>query len=188
MEHLCAIADGGVVPEAGEREVVFCMDEFEPLDLMPHPGRQWAEPGGKHRGPDREPRRRRATYNRYGGVRHLFAALDLTRDRLYGHVKPVVEIAFPRPSASAKSSAPSTPDQPPLIEDALGKQMLALLIQLDAACTAADQFAGAVAGGGPVTPRPESRSMPAIQEPLTGARASQPVPPSAAMASTTCLS
>ncbi|SCE01688.1 hypothetical protein GA0115245_134114 [Streptomyces sp. di188] len=45
---------------------------------MPHPGRQWAERGGKHSSPDREPRRRRrATYNRRGGVRHLFAALDL---------------------------------------------------------------------------------------------------------------
>ncbi|MFD7336789.1 helix-turn-helix domain-containing protein [Streptomyces violascens] len=65
------------------------MDEFGPLNLMPHPGRQWAEHGGKHKNPDREPRRRRrATYNRYGGVRHLFAALDLTRDKLYGHIKP----------------------------------------------------------------------------------------------------
>lgn len=44
MEHLCAIADGEVVPEAGEREVVLCMDEFGPLNLMPHAGRQWAEP------------------------------------------------------------------------------------------------------------------------------------------------
>lgn len=34
--------------------------------------------------------------------------------------------------------------QPPLVEDALGKQMLALLIQLDAACTAADDLAEAV--------------------------------------------
>jgi transposase len=29
----------------------------------------------------------RATYNRTGGVRHLFAAHDLGRDRLYGHIK-----------------------------------------------------------------------------------------------------
>jgi transposase len=34
--------------------------------------------------------------------------------------------------------------QPALVEDALGKQMLALLIQLEAACTAADDLAGAV--------------------------------------------
>jgi transposase len=90
VEHLYAIADGEVIPEDGEPEVVFCMDEFGPHDLMPHPGRQWAERGGKHKNPDREPcRRRRATYNRYGGVRHLFAALDLAKDKLYGHIKPV---------------------------------------------------------------------------------------------------
>ncbi|MFF4041165.1 IS630 family transposase [Streptomyces sp. NPDC001816] len=90
VEHLYAIVDGEVIPEDGEPEVVFCMDEFGPLNLMPHPGRQWAERGGKHKDPDREPRRRRrATYNRYGGVRHLFAALDLARDKLYGHIKPI---------------------------------------------------------------------------------------------------
>jgi transposase len=90
VEHLYALADGEVIPEAGEPEVVLCMDEFGPLNLMPHPGRQWAERGGRHKDPDREPRRRRrATYNRYGGVRHLFAALDLSKDKLYGHIKPV---------------------------------------------------------------------------------------------------
>lgn len=35
--------------------------------------------------------------------------------------------------------------QPPLVEQALGKQMLALLMQLEAACTAADDLAEAVA-------------------------------------------
>ncbi|MFI1785141.1 IS630 family transposase [Streptomyces rubiginosohelvolus] len=90
VEHLYAIADGEVIPEDGEPEVVFCMDEFGPLNLMSHPGRQWAERGGKHKDPDREPRRRRrATYNRYGGVRHLFAALDLAKNKLYGHIKPI---------------------------------------------------------------------------------------------------
>ncbi|OKJ52616.1 IS110 family transposase [Streptomyces sp. CB02261] len=34
--------------------------------------------------------------------------------------------------------------QPPLVEDALGKQMLAVLLQLEAACTAADNLAKAV--------------------------------------------
>lgn len=90
VEHLYAIADGEVIPDEGEPEVIFCMDGFGPLNLMPHPGRQWAERGGKNKHPDREPRRRlRATYNRYDGVRHLFAALDLGKDKLYGHVKPV---------------------------------------------------------------------------------------------------
>ena len=30
----------------------------------------------------------RATYHRTGGVRHLFAAYDLDRGKLYGHIKP----------------------------------------------------------------------------------------------------
>ncbi|MBB4930662.1 hypothetical protein F4561_001482 [Lipingzhangella halophila] len=91
FEHLYAIADGEVIPEKGEPEVIFCLDEFGPLNLMPHPGRQWAERGGKHKDPGCEPRprRRRATYNRYGGVRHLFAAPGLAKDTLYGHIKPV---------------------------------------------------------------------------------------------------
>ncbi|UQI45811.1 helix-turn-helix domain-containing protein [Streptomyces sp. HU2014] len=46
VEHLYAIADGEVIPEACEPEVVFCLDEFGPLNLQPHPGRQWAERGG----------------------------------------------------------------------------------------------------------------------------------------------
>lgn len=58
VEHLYAIADGEVIPEKGEPEVIFCMDEFGPLNLQPHPGRQWAELGGKGKDPDREPRPR----------------------------------------------------------------------------------------------------------------------------------
>ncbi len=87
-EHLYAIADGEVIPERGEPEVVFCLDEFEPLNLQPHPGRQWAERGGRHKNPVRAPRpRRRATYTRPHGVRHLFTAYDLPEDQLYGHIK-----------------------------------------------------------------------------------------------------
>lgn len=63
VEHLCAIADGEVVPEDGEPEVIFCMDEFGPLNLQPHVGRQCAERGGRHKDVHRDPRsRRRATY------------------------------------------------------------------------------------------------------------------------------
>ncbi|MEU8769951.1 IS630 family transposase [Streptomyces griseus] len=88
VEHLYAIADGEVIPEEGEPKVVLCLDEFGPLNLQPHPGRQWAERGGRHKDPGREPRpRRRATYTRPHGVRHLFAAYDLAKDQLYGHVK-----------------------------------------------------------------------------------------------------
>lgn len=88
VEQLYAIADGEIVPEPGEPEVIFCVDEFGPLNLQPHPGRQWAERGGRHKDPDREPRpRRRATYTRPHGVRHLFAALDLCSSKMYGHIK-----------------------------------------------------------------------------------------------------
>ncbi|WP_123980524.1 IS630 family transposase [Streptomyces sp. Ag109_O5-1] len=88
VEDLYAIADGEVIPEDGEPEVVFCVDEFGPLNLQPHPGRQWTERGGRHKNQLRQPRpRRRATYTRPHGVRHLFAAYDLGKDQLYGHIK-----------------------------------------------------------------------------------------------------
>ena len=63
------------------------MDEFGPLNLQPHPGKQWA-PAAAGKGAQDAPRRRRrrATYTRPHGVRHLFAGLDLARDKLYGHV------------------------------------------------------------------------------------------------------
>ncbi|MDX3078082.1 IS630 family transposase [Streptomyces sp. MI02-7b] len=88
VEHLYAIADGEVIAEDGEPTVIFCVDEFGPLNLQPHPGRQWAERGGTHKDPERGPRpRRRANYTRLHGVRHLFAAYDLGKDKLYGHIK-----------------------------------------------------------------------------------------------------
>jgi transposase len=89
VEHLYAIADREVIPGAGEPEVIFCMDEFGPLNLQPRPGRHWAAVSGKSKEPGREPRHRiRATYTRTQGVRHLLAAYDLHEDKLYGHIKP----------------------------------------------------------------------------------------------------
>ena len=42
----------------------------------------------RRRHPQPPPRRRlRATYHRTGGVRHLFAALELGSDKMYGHIK-----------------------------------------------------------------------------------------------------
>src|SRR5687768_356548 len=86
--ELYAIADGKVEPGPGDPTVVICMDEFGPLNLQPHPGRQWApttvgkgDPGRPRR------RRRRATYLRPNGIRHLLAGYDLATDRLYGHIK-----------------------------------------------------------------------------------------------------
>ena len=89
VEHLYAIADREVIPERGEPEVIFCVDEFGPLNLQPRPGRQWAAVSGKNKEPGREPRpRMRATYTRTEGVRHLLAAYELGEDKLFGHVKP----------------------------------------------------------------------------------------------------
>ena len=87
--ELYALADGLAASGAGDPCVVFCMDEFGPLNLQPHPGKQWA-PVARGRGDPAAPRRRRrrATYTRPHGVRHLLAALDLGRDRLYGHIYP----------------------------------------------------------------------------------------------------
>ena len=86
--ELYDIADGKAKPQGGDPTVVFCMDEFGPLNLQPHPGRQWA-PVAAGKGDPASPRRRRrrATYKRPHGVRHLLAAYDLGRDRLYGHIK-----------------------------------------------------------------------------------------------------
>jgi len=88
--ELYDIADGKVVAGEGDPGVVFCMDEFGPLNLLPRPGKQWAPAAtrataGAGGGPRR--RRRRATYTRTQGVRHLMAALNLNTDQMYGHVK-----------------------------------------------------------------------------------------------------
>jgi len=89
IEYLYAIADREITPQAGDPEVIFCVDEFGPLNLQPRPGRQWAAVSGKNAEPGRAPRRRiRATYTRTQGVRHLFAAYELGEDKLYGHIKP----------------------------------------------------------------------------------------------------
>jgi transposase len=89
IEQLYAIADGEVIPEDGEPEVIYCVDEFGPLNLQPRQGRQWAAVSGKSKESGRAPRRRmRATYTRTAGVRHLFAAYELGEDKLFGHIKP----------------------------------------------------------------------------------------------------
>ncbi len=71
--ELYELADAG-------KATVICLDEFGPLNLQP-------QPGGKAWAPLKKPRRIRATYTRPHGVRHMLGAYDVTRDRLYGHVK-----------------------------------------------------------------------------------------------------
>jgi hypothetical protein len=65
-------AAAGQIPAGGR---VICVDEFGPLNLQPRPGRGWFPRG--------RPGRRRATYTRTGGVRHMFAALDLASGQLF---------------------------------------------------------------------------------------------------------
>jgi hypothetical protein len=70
--ELYDIADGKTPPGLGDPTVVFCMDEFGPLNLQPHPGKQWAPVAAGKGDPDApRRRRRRATYKRPHGVRHL---------------------------------------------------------------------------------------------------------------------
>ena len=65
-------AAAGQIPDGGR---VICVDEFGPLNLQPRPGRGWFPRG--------RPARRRATYTRTGGVRQMFAALDLASGQLF---------------------------------------------------------------------------------------------------------
>ena len=83
------IADREVIPEPGEPQVIFCVDEFGPLNLQPHPGLAMGR-GRRHEQGTRPqaPAPPRATYRRTAGVRHLFAAYELGEDKLYGHIKP----------------------------------------------------------------------------------------------------
>lgn len=59
---------------AGGRRI--SVDEFGPLNLLPRHGKHYARSGHVDR--------LRATYRRTGGVRHMFGAYDLERDRLMG--------------------------------------------------------------------------------------------------------
>lgn len=60
-------------PKGGRR---ISIDEFGPLNLLPRHGRHYARTGHVDR--------LRATYNRHGGVRHMFGVYDLERDTLVG--------------------------------------------------------------------------------------------------------
>jgi len=84
------IAEGKATPRPGDPAVVFSLDEYGPLNVQPRPGRQCAPVVRRNQqGSTDAPRRRRqrATYTRTQGDRRLFGALDMNRDRLYGHGK-----------------------------------------------------------------------------------------------------
>jgi hypothetical protein len=46
IRHLYGLMDGTDDVLDGDPEVVICVDEFGPLNLQPHPGRQWTTRGG----------------------------------------------------------------------------------------------------------------------------------------------
>jgi transposase len=59
---------------------VVCFDEMGPIQLIPHHGSGWA--------PEQLPERLRATFNKKGGTRYLYGALDVHDDRLIGRLRP----------------------------------------------------------------------------------------------------
>ena len=86
--HLYDIADAKIEPEPGDPVVVICVDEFRMLNLLRHPGKQWAAVGSSRKDPCRGlRRRRRATCTGPHGFRNLPAGYDLADDKLDGHMK-----------------------------------------------------------------------------------------------------
>jgi transposase len=84
-----AIADREVVPEEGEPEVIFCVDEFGPLNLQPRPAgsgprsaaRTLSRAASRGRGcaPPSPAPKACGTY---------FAAYELGENKLFGHIEP----------------------------------------------------------------------------------------------------
>ncbi|MGA8542700.1 MAG: IS630 family transposase [Thermoplasmata archaeon] len=60
--------------------IVVAVDEMGPISLKPYGGRTWARSG--------HPDRVRATYNRFGGVRHLMGMYDYFHRTLRGYLSP----------------------------------------------------------------------------------------------------
>jgi len=59
---------------------VISFDQMGPISLKPIHGAGWAR--------RTRPERLRATYNRKHGIRYIFGALDVHRDRLYARMRP----------------------------------------------------------------------------------------------------
>jgi transposase len=98
IEQLYAVADREITPADGDPEIVFCVDEFGPLNLQPRPGRQWAAISGKGKETGRAPRpRMRATYRWFGQVPHQSS--PPTHDR--SHVPDLTSTVTPLPRHSA---------------------------------------------------------------------------------------
>ena len=100
VERLYAIADREVTPDASGPGVVFCVDEFGPLDLQPRPGRQWAAVSGKVKEPRyAEPRPQMRNPYPHRRVRYLFAVYELGEDSCSG----ISSRARPRPGSGSSA-------------------------------------------------------------------------------------
>jgi DDE superfamily endonuclease len=75
MNRILDLYDRSAAGQIPDRVRVICVDEFGPLNLQPRPGHGWFPTG--------RPAQLRATYRRYGGVRSLLAALDLTSGQMF---------------------------------------------------------------------------------------------------------
>ena len=85
VEHLYAIADREAVPQAGDPEVIFCVDELGPLNLQPRPGGTGRRPAAraKSRAARRGPGCAPPTPAKPGS-----GTCSPGEDKLYGHIKP----------------------------------------------------------------------------------------------------
>jgi hypothetical protein len=79
---------------------VICVDEFDPLNLIPRPGRGWFPRG--------RPARQRATYTRTAGVRHMFGALELASGQMF-YRRPRSRRGAPPTTSSWCSPRPTRP-------------------------------------------------------------------------------
>jgi transposase len=69
---------------------VLSFDQMGPISLKPIQGTGWAK--------RKRPERLRATYNRKHGIRYIFGALDVHRDRLYAPMRPAAPAATCSPT------------------------------------------------------------------------------------------
>ena len=114
--ELYDIADGKAQPKRGDPEVVICFDEFGPLNLQPHPGRQWAERDAKAARPLQGPSAPDAG--------HLHPApRGAPPDRRLRPRRPTSSTGTSRPRRDGPSSSPSAatsaPCYPPQVRIAI---------------------------------------------------------------------
>jgi hypothetical protein len=98
-------------PQATGAGMVICVDEFGPLNLQPDPGREWARRAG---GGERLARRR-ASYTRPHGVRHMFGAGSAPRSPL--RAQQAAQGPHPVPAFCRCCARSTCPGQDALVPD-----------------------------------------------------------------------